>query len=634
MCGIVGILSFDPRARVDEGRLRRMRDALAHRGPDGEGLLLDGPVGLGHRRLAIVDVAGGHQPMANAAGDAWVSFNGEIYNHAALRESLEPRGLRYRTRSDTETILHLYDALGDDAVLHLRGMFAFALWDGRRRRLLLARDPLGIKPLYYARTGDELLFASEIKALLAAGLRPAFNEDVLPEYLAHRFVAGEATFFRGVKALRPGHLLAVDAGPLTAGPQRYWSMPPPAASAPPLAASAAQVRERLQAAVRSHLMSDVPLGLFLSGGIDSTALLGHMAALAQEPVRTYAVGFRERGANELDYARLAARAAGARHREIIVRPEQFFEALPRLVWHEDEPLAFPSSVPLYFVSRLAAEEVKVVLTGEGSDELFLGYNRYRVALWNDRLGRAYSALCGPRLRSGIASVLGRLPARLRHRAQRTFLALPADADASVFASADVFPTPLLHRLLREPGPLARDPHHEALRSYRRAGGAVVERVSRADIETYLVRLLMKQDRMSMAASLESRVPYLDQDLVEHAVALPPALKLRFWQTKRILRHAVRDAVPPPILHRRKMGFPVPVGAWLRGPFWPVVEDLILGPRAAARGYFDRTVVDRLANEHRRGAVRHDERLWLLANFEIWHRVFIEGERALGVHRAA
>jgi asparagine synthase (glutamine-hydrolysing) len=634
MCGIVGILSLDPRARVDEARLRRMRDVITHRGPDGEGLVLDGPVGLGHRRLAIVDVAGGHQPMANAAGDTWVSFNGEIYNHLALREGLESRGHRYHSRSDTETILHLYDAFGTDGLARLRGMFAIALWDKKRSRLVLARDPLGIKPLYYARTRDEVLFASEIKALLAAGLAPSFDEQVLPEYLATRHVGGETTFFQQVKALLPGHTLCIDAEGGATSRRRFWTVPPVAPDASGFSATAADVGEKLRAAVSSHLMSDVPLGLFLSGGIDSTALLGHMTSLLREPVRTFSVGFREAEASELGYARLAAEAAGARHREIVVSPEQFFEALPRLVWHEDEPIAFPSSVPLYFVSRLAAEDVKVVLTGEGSDELFLGYNRYRIARWNERLGPAYTTLCPSRLRTGIAEAIDRLPQRWRRHVERTFLALPAEDDASVLASADVFPAALQRQLLLEPSRLTRDPHGPALDAYRNAGGDVLDRLSRADIDTYLVRLLMKQDRMSMAASLESRVPFLDQSLVEYAAAIPSALKLGSWQTKRVLRHAVRDVVPKPILHRRKMGFPVPVGAWLRGPFWPLVEDLVLGPRAASRGLFDPAVVRRLAMEHHNGVANHGERLWLLANLEIWHRVFLEGERALPVNRAA
>src|SRR2546427_6264708 len=409
MCGIVGIVGLNPLEPVDETRLKRMRDVLRPGGRDGEGLLLDGPVGLGHCRLAIVDVAGGHQPMANEDGTVWVVFNGEIYNHAALRPELEACGHRYRTRSDTETIIHLYEEEGERCVERLQGMFAFALWDRARGRLLLARDRLGIKPLYYACTGHELLFASEIKAILAARLiQPEFNEAVLPEFLATRFVAGEETFFRGVRKLLPGRTLSwsLRDGVRT---RRYWQLPVSLDdSEATLQERASDLRARLESTVRSHLMSDVPLGLFLSGGLDSSGLAALMASMVKEPIRTFSVGFSEPEANELAYARLAACAIGAVHREVVVSPTEFFGVLPRLVWHEDEPIAFTSSVPLYFVSRLAQEHVKAVLTGEGADELFLGYPWYWVSLWNERLGRPYWHLIPRTMREKISRVINGL----------------------------------------------------------------------------------------------------------------------------------------------------------------------------------------------------------------------------------
>src|SRR5437016_3533872 len=409
MCGIVGIVRFNGDV-VDEARLKRMRDVLRHRGPDGEGLWIEGPVGLGHRRLAIVDVAGGHQPLANEDESVWIVYNGEIYNHAALRPGLQARGHRYRTRSDAETILHLYEEEGERCVERLQGMFAFALWDRERQRLLLARDRLGIKPLYYGITDRELLFASEIKGILAGGsLRPALNEAVLPEFLATRFVAGEETFFRGIRKLLPGRTLSWSPhdGFHT---RRYWRLPATLREAPATFHDAAdEVRARLEAAVRSHLMSDVPLGLFLSGGLDSGGLAALMAPMVSEPIRTFAVGLSEPEANELAYARLVARTVRAQHREVVVSPAEFFGALPTLVWHEDEPIAFTSSVPLYFVSRLAREHVKVVLTGEGSDELFLGYPWYRMTSWNDRLGRAYRAVAPRPLRDRIRGAIPSLP---------------------------------------------------------------------------------------------------------------------------------------------------------------------------------------------------------------------------------
>src|SRR6266403_2188263 len=586
MCGIVGIVQRDPRESVDEARLKRMRDVLRHRGPDGEGSWIEGPVGLGHRRLAIVDVDGGSQPMANEDGSVWIVFNGEIYNHAALRPGLEARGHRYRTRSDTETIVHLYEEEGDRCVERLQGMFAFAVWDRARQQVLLARDRLGIKPLYYALTDRELVFASEIKAILASGAVPtALNTAIVPEFLANRYVAGSETFFQGVTKLLPGRTLtwSADAG---VSERCYWSLPAEVDDAGMTPVEAAgRVRAGLEAAVRSHLMSDVPLGLFLSGGLDSSALAGLMSRMVRGPIRTFSVGLPDTDSNELDWARLVARAVRSVHREVVVTPSEFFDALPRLIRHEDEPIAFTSSVPLYFVSRLAAEDVKVVLTGEGADELFLGYHRYRITHWNDRFGRAYRRLAPSGLRRSIGRSLGRLPRRLGRYATRTFLGLEPGPRQLFCENFAVFPTTLQQDLLADPELLAaRDPYQHALERYADAPGGDLDRMSYADLQTYLVELLMKQDQMSMAASIESRVPFLDHEFVERVAAMPGHLKLRGWQTKAVLRAAVRDVVPREILARRKMGFPVPVGG----------------------------------------------RLWLLINLELWQRMFLDGEDAAGI----
>ena len=634
MCGIVGIVKLNPWETVDEARLTRMRDVLRHRGPDGEGLWIEGPVGLGMRRLAIVDVAGGRQPMANEDGTVWIVYNGEIYNHAELRPGLEQRGHSYRTRSDTETILHLYEEEGERCVERLQGMFAFALWDRTRRRLLLARDRLGIKPLYYAWTDHELVFASEIKAILAGGsVRPALNESIVPEFLATGFVAGPETFFRGVRKLPPGRTLSWSRAEGFAE-RRYWRLPADLDDSPKtLDERASEVRARLETAVRSHLMSDVPLGLFLSGGIDSSGLAALMAPMVKEPIRTFAVGFDDPEANELTYARLAARSVGAEHREVVVSPHEFFDALPQLVWHEDEPITFPSSIPLHFVSRLAREHVKVVLTGEGADELFLGYPRHWVTAWNERLGRVYWASVPGPLRGKVTRLAQSLPRRLRRYAARTFLALEPGPRALFFENFAAFPESVQPQLLADPGLLtARDPYADSLRCYEEAAGGTLERMSHTDLQTYLVELLMKQDQMSMAASIESRVPYLDHQFVEHVAAIPGRFKLRGWQTKAVLRAALRDLVPREILSRRKMGFPVPVGRWFRGPFWPVVHEFVLGPRALERGLFEPAFLRRLAEDHRAGTMAHAHRLWLLVNLEIWHRIFLDGDDAAAVMR--
>jgi len=635
MCGIAGIVKCDPRERAEEARLVRMRDALVHRGPDGHGTVVRGSVGLAHRRLAIVDVEGGHQPMSNEDGSVWVVYNGEIYNHADLRPELAAAGHHYRTRCDTETILHLYEEAGSHAVERLHGMFAFAVWDESNQRLLLARDRLGIKPLYYLSSGSELLFASEIKALLAAGsIHPAFNERVLPEFLATRFVSTEETFFCGIRKLLPGHILSWtrrDGIRI----ERYWQLPP-VADQPRQTVRwhVHRLREGLEAAVRSHLMSDVPLGVFLSGGLDSTALASLVARASSGPIRTFAVGFDEREANELDYASLAARSIGAVHSQVIVSPEEYFSSLPELVWHEDEPIAFPSSVPLYFVSRLARRHVKVVLTGEGADELFLGYNRYRITFWNNRLGRPYWALAPRALQKRLRRALATFPSSIGRYARRGFMGLEPGYRSLFLESFAVFPEGLQRRLIAAQRLSSQlDPYEVQARCYEEATGGMLERMSHVDLQTYLPELLMKQDQMSMAASIESRVPFLDDDLVEYVAAMPGRLKLRGWTTKAVLRTAVRDLVPRAILTRRKMGFPVPVGRWLRTAFWPVVEEFVLGSRAQSRGLFDVRYLRRLAEEHRLGLARHDDRLWLLINLEIWRRIFCEGESPADVSRA-
>jgi asparagine synthase (glutamine-hydrolysing) len=641
MCGFAGIVHFDARHTVDADRLRRMRDVLSHRGPDGAGLHIDGAVGLSHRRLAIVDVSSaGEQPMANEDGSVWIAFNGEIYNHASLRPSLESKGHRYRSRCDTETIIHQYEEDGDRVVDKLHGMFAFAIWDKKKQELLLARDRLGIKPLYYATTDAGLVFGSEIKSLFASGyLKATFNEQILPEYLSTRFVSGDETFFRGVRKLLPGHVLtwSAEKGIRT---RRYWQLPAPSSEPSGLSfeAQARDLRARLEASVESHLMSDVPLGVFLSGGLDSSALAAMMARLrgsaassGQAGLQSFSVGFAEAEANELPYARTVANAIGAQHRDITVTASQFFSALPHLVWHEDEPIAFPSSVPLYFVAKLARNHVKVVLTGEGADELFLGYNRYRVTMWNDRLGRPYWAAMPPALRQQVRRMLHALPSRLGRVGERTFLALDPGIRSLFLENFAVHTEDVQRTLLARPEMLdTRDPYAVQMQCYDGAEGDILDRMSRTDLQTYLHELLMKQDQMSMAASIESRVPFLDDQLVEHVSALPSDLKVRMWQTKAIFREAVRDIIPAEILTRKKMGFPVPVGRWLQKEFWPVVQEFVLGPRATSRGYFDRAALARMADDHRSGRAKHGDRLWLLVNLEIWQRVFCEGDDPAGV----
>lgn len=636
MCGINGIaLSSRSRRELDVRVLERMRDVITHRGPDDAGVYVDGRVGLGHRRLSIVDVASGHQPMPNEDGALQVTYNGEIYNHADYREELESAGHVYRTHCDTETILHLYEEHGPSCVEHLRGMFAFAIWDARRKELFIARDRLGVKPLYYVHADDgSLYFASEIKALLEAGaVRPELNYAALPDYLANHATSGEETLFRGVRRLMPGHWMLWRDGELKI--ERYWDVH---FSHDGEANGAyktddeyvAEWSELFRESVRLRLMADVPLGMFLSGGIDSSAIAAVMSRMVAEPIKTFSVAFAEREANELEYARVVAEAFKTDHHEIVVSPEEFFGALPQLVWHEDEPLAHPSSVALNFVSRLAARHVKVVLTGEGSDEMLAGYARYRKTVANLALGARYNSLVPSALRGAVARGVAALPAsRSRQKLARTFLCLTPDIETIYFDNFSVFSRAAQGRLLT---PEARertgeqDPYR-AVTDYLKETDArsLLERLLYADTKTYLHELLMKQDQMSMAASIESRVPFLDHRLVEYTARMPERMKLRGWTTKYVLRRAMEGVLPKQILTRPKMGFPVPVGAWFRGRYRHVVDEYVLGERAASRGVFERDFVRGMVARHQSGAEDHTERIWALVNFEMWQRRFFDGE---------
>jgi asparagine synthase (glutamine-hydrolysing) len=647
MCGICGIAApIQSRHRVDSGVLTRMRDALIHRGPDGAGQFIDGSVGIGHRRLSIVDLGGGYQPMSNETcvrgqgKGVWIVYNGEVYNHAELRPGLEARGHRYHSSSDTETILHLYEEYGAAGVEHLRGMFAFAIWDVSQQRLLLARDRLGVKPLYYTLSDTGVLhFASEVKALIEAGaVRPELNYDALADYAANRAPMGDETLFRGVRRLPPGHTLTWEDGHTRI--ERFWDL---SYAKEPVALTDDEYvtgfSDLFREAVRLRLMADVPLGMFLSGGIDSSAIAAVMSQLVKEPIKTFSVGFAEREANELEYARTVARAFKTDHHEVIVSPEQFFAALPELVYHEDEPIAHPSSVALNFVSRLASRHVKVVLTGEGSDELLAGYNKYRATVFNLALGRAYQSALPASVRRTVQRTIESLgmQSRARRKLTRTFLCVPSQIEDIYFDNFAVFSRTNQQRLFTA---FARhqmvdgDPYC-AVRAHLNAtdADALLDQLLAADMKTYLHELLMKQDQMSMAASIESRVPFLDHKLVEFAARLPVSMKLRGLTTKHVLRRAMQGVLPPEILTRKKMGFPVPVGKWLRGPYRHLLDEYLLSARARDRGLFAPEYVAELVARHAAGE-DHTERLWSLINFEIWQRRFFDGEDAPITQKAA
>jgi asparagine synthase (glutamine-hydrolysing) len=635
MCGIAGFVKVGQNVSADPAIVRQMCDVIRHRGPDDQGIYTDGGVGLGMRRLSIVDLATGHQPISNEDGSVVVVFNGEIYNHQILRAQLIARGHIYRTQSDTESIVHAYEEYGRECVNHLRGMFAFALWDARKKTLFIARDRLGIKPLYYQLTPELFLFGSEIKALLAyPGVRPELNRAVLPEYLAFGYLSGEETFYSGIRKLMPGHWLELsEDGELKI--EQYWDLPLPSdETAHDESYYTGRYRDLLEGAVNSHLMSDVPLGVFLSGGVDSSVVAALMTKIRREPIETFSVGYAEQTYSELPYARMVSRHLQSIHQEVSVSEKDFFAALPKLIWHEDEPIVWPSSVALYFVARLARERVTVVLTGEGSDETLAGYTRYAFTLKNARLDTAYRALV-PRLfrqqvRSSISSskLIG---AGLRRKIEHTFVGKDGENWTAFYFDNffSAFSSPAQTELLTEE--VSRQ--FESGAAYRNvlkywgqsAGRAMLERLLYTDIKTYLVELLMKQDNMSMAASIESRVPFLDHVVVEFAAHIPEKVQLKGLTGKTVLKKAVKDLLPHEILYRPKLGFPTPWSGWLKGPRLDDIERMLLEPRSMNRGLFRREAVKRLFEEHRSNYRDHYDRIWRLLNLELWFRVCIEGE---------
>ncbi|MEO5898379.1 MAG: asparagine synthase (glutamine-hydrolyzing) [Vicinamibacterales bacterium] len=633
MCGIAGIVASDQLHTDERETVVAMRDVISHRGPDDAGLYVDAYAGLGHRRLSIVDVSAGHQPLSNEDDSIWIVFNGEIYNHADLRRELESTGHRYKTRTDTETIVHAYETWGDACVDHLRGMFAFALWDAPRRRLFLARDRMGVKPLYWAHRHGRLVFGSEIKSILQSGIvdrRP--NEAALPELLGTRYLSGEETLFKGIYRLMPGHTLVFEDGCVTV--RKYWDVPVGRSNAETAAISDREAvdrfRDLLTESVRLRLMADVPLGMFLSGGLDSSAIAALMAGMIDRPLQTFSVAFKDRAFSELDYARQVSTAIKADAHEVVIDDQDFFGALPRLIWHEDEPIAHPSSVPLYFVSELASRHVKVVLTGEGSDELLAGYGKYPRALVNWRAAAAYSAV-PEALRSWVASsVVPRLPARFARYAKRSFLAVEATPESMFFDNFAAIGVRRQRELLSAAhgSSVTAAQAYSSSRAYFDAPNGhstTLDRLLYADLKTYLVELLMKQDQMSMAASIESRVPFLDHKLVEFAASLPTRLKLRGFKTKWILREAVRGILPSEIITRKKMGFPVPFGIWMRGQWQSVARDVLLDRRTRERGIVEPVAIERLISAHAAGAQDGADAIWALMNLELWYRTHIDGD---------
>jgi asparagine synthase (glutamine-hydrolysing) len=631
MCGICGIFLSHRDSRVSRDALSEMNRRIVHRGPDDEGFFVEENVGLAMRRLSIIDVKSGHQPLANENQDIWIVFNGEIYNHVELRAALEGNGHRYRTNSDTETIVHLYEEYGRDCVKHLRGMFAFAIWDRRKRVLFAARDRLGIKPFYYSWDGNTFLFGSEIKTILAyPGVRAQFNDGTLAEYLAFGYITGPETMFAKIRKLMPGHTLDLSEGgePKI---ERYWDFTTAAdGGTHSHDYYVSRYRELLEDAVRSHLMSEVPLGVFLSGGLDSSAVAALTTKIRGDQIRTFAVGYGEEEFSELRYAREVAAHIRSDHHEVRLSREEFFGSLPQLIWHEDEPIVWPSSVALYYVARLARERVTVVLTGEGSDETLGGYTRYAWTLLNSKMDRTYRTMLPSFLRKSLRAGINAAPlsASLQRKLEHTFVMRNGEDWTSFYFDNfySAFSAAELPQLLT-PGAMeaAGSAYRGAMEAWDRSEGDMLHRLLYTDINSYLIELLMKQDQMSMAASIESRVPFLDHSLVEFTAQIPADQQIKGLAGKFILKEAVADLLPRSIVYRKKMGFPTPWAYWLAGTQLEAIEHLLLEPRSRARGLFRPEAVQTIFAQHRAGERDHGNRIWRLLNLELWQRVFLDGE---------
>jgi asparagine synthase (glutamine-hydrolysing) len=625
MCGIAGKVALDPRARVDEALLRRMTRAIAHRGPDDEGVWVDGAIGLGARRLAVIDLSPrGHQPMANEDESIHLTFNGEIYNFRELRHDLERRGHRFQSHTDTETIVHLYEEEGVACLSKLRGMFAFALWDAPRRTLLLARDRLGKKPLVYYHDSRQFVFGSEPKVILQDEAVPAeADPESIYHYLTFGDVPASRSAFRGFHKLPPAHYLLLEDGRVTL--HRYWAL----SYQPQRAASEGELVEELSArveeAVRIRLVSDRPLGALLSGGLDSSAVVAMMRRLTNGPVRTFSIGFDEPEYDELPYARQVAQRFDTEHHELVVRPDAL-AILPRLVWHYDEPLADSSAVPSFAVCELARQSVTVALNGDGGDESFLGYQRYLAMAIGARVDRLPSPVrraltwgasllpgAGPRsFGTRVRRFAAELPLQPRERYLR-WLTIDDGWKSSVCAPAflDAMQAVSSQHLLDGAFEQSNAP-------------TPPETAAHSDVQLYLPDdLLVKMDVASMAHSLEVRSPFLDHTLVEFAARLPLGFKIRGRTQKYLVKRLMKGRLPADILRRPKRGFAVPIDRWFRREIKDLAYDVLLGASASGRGYFRLETVRRYLDDHVRGAADHQHRLWALLMLELWHRAFID-----------
>lgn len=635
MCGIAGILDLRRRS-VDQALLVTLCDALKHRGPDAAGYYTAPSVALGHRRLSIIDLAGGQQPMPNEDGSIWATFNGEIYNFRDLRRTLEQAGHHFQTDSDTEVIVHAYEEYGARCVTYFRGMFAFALWDERRQQLLLARDRVGKKPIFYAEIDGQFIFASELTALLRhPSIRPVPDPTAIDDYLTYGYIPAPKSILQNVRKLAPAHLLAIsvaasDRNHYESSLERYWQLE----YAPKLVIreeeAAEALLEVLTQAVRLRQISDVPLGALLSGGLDSSMIVALMSQQASTPVKTFSIGFDEQEFDELPFARMVAQRYGTEHHELLVRPTAL-EVLPLLVRHYGEPFADSSAVPSYYVAQMTRQHVKVALNGDGGDECFAGYDRYLGSELAEKY-RLVPAVLRHRVIEPVTAWLPEsLPARNRLRQAKNFVRVAGQPLAQRYLRwVTYFSSAQKEALYTADFRSAIGQHNGAdwllSQLAARHGTDSLDTLLAVDVQSYLpYDLLVKMDIATMANSLEARSPFLDHEVMEFCARLPSNFKIRGVSTKYLLKQIAKRFLPQAALRRRKMGFGVPIGDWMRNDLRPLLEDVLLSPRAAQRGYFQPTVVRQLAQDHISG--KHDYRfqLWALLWLELWHREFVDQE---------
>lgn len=619
MCGICGFVNFDRHRPVDRDVLQNMRDTLSHRGPNDVGLYVDGPVGLGHRRLSIIDVAGGHQPMANEDGSIWIVFNGEVYNYLELRQQYLKGRHRFATDSDTEVMIHLYEDFGAECVTYFNGMFAFALWDLRTKTLLLARDRVGVKPLYYTIQGDALIFASEIKSILQhPAVEPRVDPVAVDEFMTYGYVQGSRTAFAKISRLPEGHTLTLRDGEIAIA--RYWDLPFAPNETPTEQEHTDRVRDLLNDSIKLRLRSDVPLGVLLSGGIDSSAVVGLLSRDVGK-IKTYSIGF-DAGSeyNELHHARRLAAHFHTDHHETILKPDVFRDFIPTFVYYMDEPVTEAAAVSLYYVCKLAARDVTVVLSGEGSDELFGGYPIYRYMQILERYRQVPSAA-----RTGMIEPL--LRRAVPHAKFDKYLALAGQPLEQRYLNVHLYDVRLRHTLYSADFKAVahRDPCEPISHIYEHTRGwDLLSRLLYLDTRSWLPNdILIKADRMSMANSLELRVPFLDYRLIEYAASIPSRYKMRGARTKHILKNMLKDVVPSWVLARSKMGFPTPLASMFRDTLRPYVQSLVTDETSERRGYFDPARVRTLVDEHMTGRADHHGALWRLVVLEEWHRQFMD-----------